>query len=151
MYAAAEYLLCGLPVVSTRAVGGREEWLDHPFARLVADDPAEIAAAVAELVELRPPADEIRHEALRTLREHRRRFVDVGQQILDGESSGRDFAREWYSGFFHKLECWRPAEQVIEHLRSDCPPAGAAVPSPQLTTRARALFTRAPRVKERAR
>lgn len=35
MFAATEYLLCGLPVVSTPSLGGRNTWFDPRFTRIV--------------------------------------------------------------------------------------------------------------------
>ncbi|MEX2296202.1 MAG: glycosyltransferase, partial [Dongiaceae bacterium] len=43
MRAAAEYMLCGLPVVSTPSIGGRDRILDPDFSRIVPPEPAEIA------------------------------------------------------------------------------------------------------------
>lgn len=49
MYAAVEYLLAGLPVVSTPSVGGRDVFFDPDYCLIVPPDPARIAEAVAEL------------------------------------------------------------------------------------------------------
>ena len=48
-YASLEYLLCGLPVVSTASLGGRADFYDARHARVVPDEPGAVAAAVAEL------------------------------------------------------------------------------------------------------
>lgn len=48
-YASLEYLLCGLPVVSTRSIGGRSDFYDADHARIVDDDPVAVRDAVADL------------------------------------------------------------------------------------------------------
>jgi glycosyltransferase involved in cell wall biosynthesis len=50
MFASAEYMLCGLPVVSTRSIGGRDDYFDDRFCLICEDDPAAIAAAVKEVI-----------------------------------------------------------------------------------------------------
>ena len=113
MYAATEYLLCGLPVVSTVSQGGRDEWFDTRFVRIVPDDPRAIAAAVQELIALRLSPDWIRQQTIRRMVEHRRRLVDLVQNILDCERAGRDYSREWSERFFHKLAEWRHGSEVM--------------------------------------
>jgi hypothetical protein len=46
MWAAFEYLLYGLPVVSTRSIGGRDRYFLGAYCRIVDDDPYAVAAAV---------------------------------------------------------------------------------------------------------
>jgi len=121
MYAATEYLLCGLPVVSTPSLGGRDEWFDTRFVRIVPDDATAIAEAVRELISLNLSPHLIRQETLRRVVEHRRRFFDLVQSIYDREQVGRDYARDWYSGFFHKMAHWRDVSAVMEFLHADCP------------------------------
>lgn len=76
-YASLEYLLCGLPVVSTRSLGGREDFYDAAHSRIVDDDPAAVAAAVAALrAQLAQGAirrEDVRARALA----RRRRFLDA--------------------------------------------------------------------------
>lgn len=94
MYSATEYLLRGLPVVSTASKGGRDAWFDPRFTRVVRGDPRAIAEAVRELTDLDLSPRWIRQQTLRTLWEHRRRLAELGQTIYDQEQVGRDFARE---------------------------------------------------------
>jgi glycosyltransferase involved in cell wall biosynthesis len=120
MYAAVEYLLCGLPVVSTASRGGRDEWFDPDFTRIVRDDPAAVADAVNELAAMNVSPQHVRQRTLRRLWPHRRRFVARIQDVYDSEQVGRDFAREWYSRFFHKMGYWRDPRQVMHYLAKDC-------------------------------
>ena len=119
MYVATEYLLCGLPVVSTISVGGRSEWFDSDCVRVVPADPEAIHEAVQELIALRLSPHWIREQALRRIWEHRRRFIDVVQSTYDREGAARDFASEWPKKFRHKMGRWRDLGQVVQSLKDD--------------------------------
>ncbi|NKX44003.1 glycosyltransferase family 4 protein [Roseicyclus persicicus] len=75
MRASIEYALCGLPIVTTEATGGRLEMLPHPFARVVPADPAAVAAATAELAAEGAPREAVRAAALARLRAERDRVM----------------------------------------------------------------------------
>jgi glycosyltransferase involved in cell wall biosynthesis len=113
MFAATEYLLCGLPVVSTPSLGGREAWFDPRFTRIVPPEPQTVAAAVQELIALNLSPEFIRTETVARICEHRRRFTEAGQQICTAEGSGKDFAREFYARFQNKIGPWRSYSDVL--------------------------------------
>lgn len=75
MVASLEYLLCGLPVVSTRSIGGREFFFDPEHTIVADDEPGAIAAAVAELVRRDLDPAEVRARALWKLRHERAKFA----------------------------------------------------------------------------
>lgn len=115
MYAAVEYLLCGLPVVSTRNEGGRDVWLDAEFSRTVEPDPKQVAAAVNELAARDIPPEAIRAGTIARITEHRQRFVSLGQEIYKETGTGRDFARDFYASFHNKVGRWRPTSDVLRY------------------------------------
>lgn len=115
MFAATEYLLCGLPVVSTVNKGGRDAWFEPEFSRIVPDDPQAVADAVAELIALKIPPAEIREATLKRMWDHRRRFIDVGQAAYSNWNVGREFARDFYTNFTHKMGDWRALEDVMKY------------------------------------
>lgn len=117
MYAIVEYLLCGLPVVSTASLGGRDTWLDPRFTRVVADDPQQIAAAVKDLIDRNLCPHMIRSETLIRMAEHRQRLVDLGQQVYAAHKTGRDFARDFYSALSNKLGEWCLPQQLMSRRR----------------------------------
>jgi glycosyltransferase involved in cell wall biosynthesis len=114
MFAATEYMLCGLPVVSTPSLGGRETWFDPRFTRIVPPEPAAIAAAVRELISLNISPHLIRNATIARMSEHRHRFTQAVQKIFTSEGSGRDFAREFYTNFRHKCGTWRANREVMQ-------------------------------------
>lgn len=114
MFAATEYLLCGLPVVSTPSLGGRDTWFDPRFSRIVPADSRAIADAVRELISLKIPPDLIRNATVTRMTEHRQRFTSAVQRIHTAEGTGRDFAREFYTKFQNKIGLWRENRRVRE-------------------------------------
>lgn len=77
MRAAAEYMLCGLPVVSTPSIGGRDRILDPAFSRIVPPEPAAIADAVRELDALALDPRYIRSRTFERLRPDRMRLLQL--------------------------------------------------------------------------
>jgi hypothetical protein len=62
--ASIQYLLSGLSVVSTESVGGRDNFFEPEYSRIVAPDPKAIAVATGDLVRNAPPAAEVRRRTL---------------------------------------------------------------------------------------
>lgn len=103
MYASCEYLLCGLPVVSTPNLGGRDEFFDPRWVAEVEPDAAAIAAAVEELKSRNIPPEEIRQGTIAKLHEARMRLIGVVQGIYNERGVDVDFSREWGTAFIHKI------------------------------------------------
>jgi glycosyltransferase involved in cell wall biosynthesis len=75
MRASAEYMLWGLPVVSTGSIGGRDEYFDDRFCLICDDNPASIAAAVKEAVSRNLDPQAIRNAFLAKVMERRARLL----------------------------------------------------------------------------
>jgi len=112
-FASIQYLLAGLPVVTTRNRGGRDEFLSERVARWVEDDADAVAAAVDELAALRLEPDLIRNEALAKTAEHRDRLVEWIRARVDEESRRPSrWHLGWPPGLRNKL--WEPPASVGE-------------------------------------
>ncbi len=116
-YASIQYLLSGLPVVSTASKGGRDLFFDDICARIVDDTPGAVAAGVETMLQRCPPADLVRQRTLDKVRVHRQRFIDTVQGIYKLEGVDRSFAAEWESVFFNRMVRWQRHEATIESLR----------------------------------
>lgn len=81
MYSSVEYLLCGLPVVSTHNTGGRNETFGEEYCRIVDDNVGAIAMAVEELISLKFNPHEIRLKTLAKISHGRKNFVDFVNNI----------------------------------------------------------------------
>ena len=82
MRASIEYLLCGLPVVTTHNRGGRDRYLRSEYAIFVEPDPGAVADAVSQLAVRRIPRDAIRADVLRNIAIDRQRFLREVNSIL---------------------------------------------------------------------
>jgi len=91
MFASTEYLLAGLPIVTTASAGGRDVYHDAEYCWTVPADPAAVADAVDHLKARNIPRRYIRERTLRTgskLRciapdQSRRRVQITNQPLLD--------------------------------------------------------------------
>lgn len=84
MLASIEYLLTGVPVVSTASVGGRETFADRAFWRTVSPDADSVAAGVREMIARDIDPQQIREATLTRVKEHRARLRVAVEQATDG-------------------------------------------------------------------
>ena len=102
-YATTEYLLSGLPVVSTPSQGGREVFLDPEISRIVEPTPRAVAQGVADLIARRLSPRYVRLRALLRIKEHRQRFIDLVDTLLAQEGRNGSFADRFDAVFVHKM------------------------------------------------
>ncbi|HEY6632230.1 MAG TPA: glycosyltransferase [Rhizobiaceae bacterium] len=95
MFASTEYLLSGLPIVSTPSIGGRHVYYDEEYCWTVPPDPASVAAAVDALKDKRIPRSYVRKKTLRRLDVDRERFLNLVNAILEECQSDSRLAMPW--------------------------------------------------------
>jgi hypothetical protein len=76
MFASIEYLLSGLPIVTTRSVGGRDVFYDPEYVLIVDDNAEAVSEGVKEMCARAPDPDVIRTKTLARMAEHRRWLRD---------------------------------------------------------------------------
>jgi hypothetical protein len=86
MVASMEYLLAGLPVVSTPEVGGRQVFADPEFWLTVPDTAQAVRDGVLELIGRNIPPERIRARTLETIHIHRGRLRDAVARITNGKA-----------------------------------------------------------------
>ncbi len=103
-FSSAEYLLCGLPVVSTHSLGGRDVWFNEHNAIICDPDPDAVAAAVQTITSTPRDPYEIRNRFIDQAKVHRARFVRQLGQVFTHYGID-DVAPEEYfeTHFFHKM------------------------------------------------
>ena len=84
MFASIEYLLSGLPVVTTKSVGGRDAFFDPEYVITVADTPEAVNAGVREMCKRAPDPALIRARTLKKMELHRRRLRDLLHKDVPG-------------------------------------------------------------------
>ena len=92
-----QYLLAGLPVVSTPSRGGRDEFFHPEYARIVADNSEAVAAGVTEMRDCPVKADEIRLRTLDKIEQHKTRLFELLDSICPDEDWRSDMRRRWDS------------------------------------------------------
>jgi glycosyltransferase involved in cell wall biosynthesis len=103
MYASMEYLLCGLPVVSTPNRGGRDFYFDADFCTIVPPDPEAVARAVDEFLSRQIAPEYIRQKTLGKMLHDRERFLDFVQAIYQHEGITRSARGDWERAFVHTM------------------------------------------------
>ncbi len=103
MYASCQYLLCGLPVVTTPSLGGRDYFFEDDFVVTVEPTADAVAAGVASLLRRPIDRDLVRGRTLAKIEVLRARFVALVQGHLDRHAPGSDFAGHFKKIFFHTL------------------------------------------------
>ena len=117
-YATVEYLLSGLPVVSTHNTGGRNHFLQPGISRLVEPTPEAVRDAVQEFIDNPVPPETVRRMTLMRCLAHRITLQKVVQSIYDVEGAGRNFADEWNTVYVNKMLNWGiPDWQVVDYVK----------------------------------
>lgn len=98
-----EYLLAGIPVVSTASRGGRDIWYDEYNSIICEDKPAKVAEAVDFFVTNRRDPFRIRQAHIELAQQHRLRFIELLQSIFDSYSIAVDAQEYLRSTFYHKM------------------------------------------------
>ena len=87
-FCSSEYLLCGLPVVDTPALGGRDALYPGEFVASVGSTPEAVAEGIARWAALRPDPWKVRAAWLEKAAPHRERYRALMKE-LTGRACGR--------------------------------------------------------------
>ena len=95
MFACVEYLLAGLPVVTTPSQGGRSFFVDEATCVTAAPNARAVADAVAALRERGWSREEVRERTLRRVRDERGRFAALVRGVYDEAGIREPFVGLW--------------------------------------------------------
>lgn len=121
MQASVEYLLCGLPIVSTVSLGGRERYFDPAFCRIVPDDPQAVADAVSDLAAARVDPQAVRAATLARLVHDRRAFVDLVDAITVDLGGAGGFADQLPALLGEPILAPRPIGDLLAEVAATHP------------------------------
>ena len=115
MLASAEYLLCGLPVVTTRNRGGRDWLFAHDYAFYCEDDPAAVAAMVTRVSQAEISRQLVRESAVEKIRRERLVLFKLMECLFTEHGQPmRRYAPEFASRFYDKMNYWgRPIQHLL--------------------------------------
>jgi glycosyltransferase involved in cell wall biosynthesis len=103
MFACIQYLLAGLPVVSTPSIGGRAEFFDPAYVLIVEPAAGAVAAGVAKMRDCAVPPVEIRERTLGSMQAHRERLFDLVDAVAAEHGVRVSFAERWPDVFTNYL------------------------------------------------
>lgn len=103
MYASIQYLLAGLPVVTTPSLGGRDVFFDDEISLTVEPTPKAVKKGVESIIKRNIQPGFIRQKTLKRINEHRLTFISLVQKIYEQEGVNRDFSQEWNGLFRNKM------------------------------------------------
>lgn len=112
MFASMEYLLAGLPIVSTPSIGGRDVYFDADYCLVVPPDPRSVAEAVMALKVRAIPRAYIREKTLKRLEEDRTRFLGLLNAILEESGSNNRLSLPWPFAKPVTME-WLPVDEAV--------------------------------------
>lgn len=111
MYASAEYLLSGIPVVSTPSVGGRDVFFDPDYTAMVPPERDAVTAAVAHFRDAPVDPLMIRARTLRAFRPHRMRLLLRLSALLQRNLFAETDEHLWHPLMADKMRGWVKAPQ----------------------------------------
>jgi glycosyltransferase involved in cell wall biosynthesis len=103
MYASMEYLLSGLPIVSTPSRGGRDHFFDAETCLIVEPTPQAVAAGVAAMIARNLSPQFVRERTLEKVWAERRRFLNFLSAIFLDRGVPYPGETFWKSFFINKM------------------------------------------------
>lgn len=108
MLASTEYLLCGLPVVSTRSIGGRDVYYNNANHIICNDDVNSVACAVNAAAKKDWDRAEIRRQAIDRTKEFRFELEDCVRKITGTSPfDSASVAGSWFAANFLTIHFMR--------------------------------------------
>ncbi|MFD2570784.1 glycosyltransferase [Spirosoma soli] len=113
MYSSTEYLLCGIPVVSTKSKGGRDIFYNIYNSIICKANSTDVSMAVDILSKRNVNPYKIRKDTLELMLAHRQRFVEHINLIIKKNNLGYDIRDTWNNWYINKLR----HELYVEDLK----------------------------------
>jgi hypothetical protein len=119
-YSSSEYLLSGIPVISTDSKGGRDIWYNHSNSIIVSVDEESVLMAVKlckyniESGLFNP--DNIRREHIIKGEEMRENFIKKVKSLFDLHNINIDSHTYFKHRYFHKFTKYMPLEEAIAEI-----------------------------------
>lgn len=116
-YSSSEYLLSGIPVVSTPSKGGRHIWYT-PRNHMICEPTVEsVALTVERLIDSDLDGETIRNEHIELAQIFRQRFVQLTYKLGQSRGIEANWASVFQDQYFHKMVTFRATQDVLRELR----------------------------------
>jgi hypothetical protein len=117
MYSSTEYLLCGLPVVSTKSKGGRDIFYNSDNSIICNADEKSVNNAVAKLIRISPDPALIREGVVKIMQEHRARFFKHINSIIRENGHCHKIEDTWHIWYVNKLRNDISADSIFQAFK----------------------------------
>lgn len=113
-FASSEYLLCGIPVVSTPSTGGRDVWYNEYNSIICEPTVESVAAAVHKIIDEPRDPEIIRADHISQAKIYRSKFINALGEVFDRFSVDLNPEQYFHETYMHKLrEAYKPNFQSI--------------------------------------
>jgi glycosyltransferase involved in cell wall biosynthesis len=119
-YSSSEYLLCGLPVISTICRGGRDTWYNNNNSIIIDADSNSVKDAVDLCIKNIQKnifnREEIRNEHIMMSDQMRNNFIEYTQFIFNNHKINIDAKEYWGKKYVHKMKKNIKTQECIKLL-----------------------------------
>ncbi len=116
MYSSMEYLMAGLPIVSTPSIGGRDVFFHPDYCTVVEPEPEAIRRAVEELRDRAIPRGEIRRRTLEIVLDRRARLLEFLDALYRRVGSSEPAPVDWPFSGTGGLATFKPARRLAAEI-----------------------------------
>lgn len=102
-YSSSEYLLCGVPVVSTWSHGGRDVWYNDYNSIICDESPEAVLSAVSKLKTYNRNPEKIRDMHINLMRDMRKNFQNLVMEVFKINNETIDVSKYFDDNFKHKM------------------------------------------------
>lgn len=121
MYSSMEYLLAGLPIVSTPSIGGRDVYFHPDYCIIAEPEPAAIRRAVEQLRDRAIPGEEIRGRTLERVRAERLQLMDFLSALKKRMGSRDEPFSQWPFAGTSGLTRWASVREQAREIGTLAP------------------------------
>ena len=114
-FSSSEYLLCGIPVVSTKCKGGRDFWYNSYNSIVVDADEDSVANAVLHFKNSPLNPEKIRSDHIALSLQQRNIFITHLQSLFEQNGIGLSAGEYFRDNYIHKLRTAQRIDKVIQH------------------------------------
>ena len=122
MCSSMEYLMAGLPVVSTPSLGGRDVYFDPDYCIIAEPDPAAIRRAVETLRDRAIPREEIRSRTMAKVWPQRRELMEFLSELRERMGSAEPPLSQWPFPGTRTLRRWASVRQHAREIAASMKP-----------------------------
>lgn len=117
-FSSSEYLLCGIPVVSTQSLGGRDIWYDEDNSIICSNTDDSVLESVLKIKNKKYNSNKIRKKHILLSLYFRNSFIDQLEKIFKKHNiKNIDSQKFFLENFYNKMRQSIPYKQVVSYFK----------------------------------